>query len=110
MEREQLSSQTRCLWEGPASGHHGNAHLREHVTLKPCQHASTSHRNRSSVILKQLQLKSFFDLMLGEKKESHAKHENQTQLKRDLWRRKRPPAPVFLLGKSHGPRGAWWAI
>jgi len=25
------------------------------------------------------------------------------------WRRKWQPIPVFLLGKSHGQRGAWWA-
>ena len=26
------------------------------------------------------------------------------------WRRKWQPTPVFLLGKFHGQRGAWWAI
>ena len=26
------------------------------------------------------------------------------------WKRKQQPTPVSLPGKSHGQRGAWWAI
>ena len=39
----------------------------------------------------------------------HRRHRFNPWVEKILWKRKWWPTPVFLLGKLHGQRGAWWA-